>query len=113
MLGMHFKLVQILLHNFLSDQKCSSIDVQKKRKVKTHLYRESDMGKEFVIEPLKHDSELYVMTSQRSGIKPGDYILIEGISVKRTYHILEIDFYCSGPLDMFILKLVLKDESPL
>jgi hypothetical protein len=72
---------------------------------KIHKSFASQSGEEFVIESVKGHLDLYVMTSQRPGLKTNDYILIQGQSEKELYKILEIDDYCSGLPDMWIAKL--------
>jgi hypothetical protein len=75
------------------------------RKKKTHRYFEIQRGQEFVIEPLKGHDDVHIMTSQRAGLKLGDYVMIKGEARVRTYQILEIDYYCGEMPDMWIAKL--------
>jgi hypothetical protein len=84
-----------------------SIDLSSKsaKTPKVHKYSEDHNGTEFAIQPLKTQTGLYTMTSQRIGLKPSDYILIYGKFKKKLYRVLEIDYYdCSLP-DMWIAKL--------
>jgi hypothetical protein len=75
------------------------------KKPKVHKYLEAADGIEFAIQPLKTQTGLYTMTSQRFGLNPSDYILIYGKFKKKLYKVLEIDYYDCGIPDMWIAKL--------
>jgi hypothetical protein len=64
------------------------------------------MGCEFVIEPYMDEPGCFVMTSQRAGVKTGDFVTIAGTQQIQSYQVMEIDYYCGEVPDMWIAKLV-------
>ncbi len=74
-------------------------------KFKIHKYRDLDRGTEFVLEPFQ-DTSNFIMTSQRSGLKLGDYVLIQEDSKACKYQILEIEYYSDSPTDLWMAKLM-------
>lgn len=106
---MKFNLSHIFPNKLWIDTESRQAKPKARRKVKTHLYHQALLGQEFVIEPLNENLKLYVMTSQRAGLKAGDRILIKDEAGAQAYEILEIEYYCGGPTDMWIAKLAARD----
>jgi hypothetical protein len=101
---MNFNLREIVSSKLWSEDTSTGLGSQK---LKTHKYVEAHNGQEFVIDPFDERLNLYTMTSQRSKVKLGDHISIRYVSGSKTYKILEIDYYCDSPPDMWIAKLAL------
>ncbi|NJN38747.1 MAG: hypothetical protein HC790_08520 [Acaryochloridaceae cyanobacterium CSU_3_4] len=68
-----------------------------------HQYRWQDLNHRFVLEPAP-DPSLYYMTTQKSGVAPGDYIEISGFGNSTHYQIVQLEFYCDPP-DMWMATL--------
>jgi hypothetical protein len=90
-------------------QRCSSsTPIRQACKISTfkiHKYKDIDRGLDFVIEPFQ-DQTHYIMTSQRSGLVSGDYVVVQGQPKEQQYKILEIDYYGNSAPDLWIAKLV-------
>ena len=69
-----------------------------------HVYDRAVEDSEYVIEPLPAAGE-YLMTSQKAGVKAGDYILLNAKSDQQHYQVMEVDFYDGGAFDLWTAKL--------
>ncbi|MGR3274262.1 hypothetical protein HRE53_20300 [Acaryochloris sp. 'Moss Beach'] len=70
---------------------------------KWHQYLWRDLNNQFVLEA-SPDQSLYYMTTQRDGVKPGDYIEISGLGSSSHYQIIQLERYCDPP-DMWMATL--------
>ena len=74
----------------------------KQRKV--HHYQLSNMGKEFVFEPLTRDKGYSYITARGEDVKNGDCIRIDDPLGCTDYQIVEIDHYRDSP-DIWMAKV--------
>lgn len=101
---MKFNLCKIIPLKFLDSNTSTNISTKSRHGFTIHRYLESNMGKEFFLEPLENCFGSYTMTSERSNVKSKDRILIQGQSKRRFYRIQEVDYY-SGFSDLWVAKL--------
>lgn len=59
----------------------------KKYRIKTRNYLESNQSREFAIEPINKDCQDYYVTSHRSSLMIGDFILIKSLNFSKRYQI--------------------------
>jgi hypothetical protein len=73
-------------------------------RAKVHHYKLTDVGMEFVLEPLPENQSYRLMTAQKFGVSCGDYIALHDTSGITEYRVSDIEYY-SDPPDMWIAKL--------
>jgi hypothetical protein len=106
---MHLNFIKNITFNHWRQNALANPVIEKVNSLKIHKCSEDQIGKEFVIEPFEEHEDIYIMTSQKLGIKSCQYILIQGKSKQKIYKVLEIDYYCGGLPGMWIAKLALED----
>lgn len=79
------------------------ISKKTKSKSKTYDYTQYDCDYDYVFEVAEKENYGY-MTSQKPGIKKGDYLILSNGSNKIEYQVEEIEYY-SNPSDMWIALL--------
>jgi hypothetical protein len=101
-LGINFNLIFAPLLGFLSSKTKQQVN-------KTHDYTKCVSGTDYVFESVDNLTKGYI-TSQRQGVKHGDYIILQNAINCDRYQVEEIDYY-SDPPDMWIalVKKVMLD----
>jgi hypothetical protein len=82
----------------------------KTKSAKTYDYRDGVYGVDYVFDRLnEQDGNRGYMTSQKSGVKVGDHVLLTENGLAQKYVIKELDYY-SSPEDMWVALLLKLDE---
>lgn len=64
-----------------------------------HNYTRHTPGVHYVIDPAREtpDNNHFYMTADGRGIRPGDYIQLQGDTGPVKYQVEQIDYYCDTP----------------
>ena len=82
----------------------------KQRKHKIHDFTECVHGSDYIFEVAPEDVTAAYMTARGTGVKLGDYIVLQIDSESKQYQVEQIDYY-SNPSDMWmaLIKKVAHD----
>jgi MioC protein len=82
----------------------SRISIAKPKPTRIYDYSQAVPGVDYVFDKLSEKDSSGYMTSQKSGVKQGEQILLTQNGTTRKYQIQELDYY-SSPSDMWIALL--------
>lgn len=89
-----------------------TIRVNPSRKVRCHTF-DAEIEQSFALEVCQDNLSLYLMTAQKMGVQLGHLVKVRlqgdtDILLK----VIEIDYYCGDPPDMWIAKLTRCEPTP-